>query len=182
MRPRLTATRAAPPAPQAIIVAYSQLRAAMYEGSTVGSAPLQRLRYEARPRFVLLGAGGLGPGAPPAPAPPARAQLALHGRATGLPAMAADPACCLRGGVGGRGFPHGRPHCATCSRAVHAAFGATHAQLHPGPAPALPAAAGPDTELFLACDPLADPGEAASLASRLGMWLHARHDQLFSLG
>lgn len=46
----------------------------------------------------------------------------------------------------------------------------------------LPAAVGLDTELFLACDPLTEQAEAAALASRLGMWLHARHDQLFSLG
>ncbi|KAL4420703.1 hypothetical protein ABPG75_010359 [Micractinium tetrahymenae] len=83
---------------QAIVVAYSQLRAAMFESSTVGSGPLQRLRYEARPRFVLLGA------------------------------------------------------------------------------------VNPETELYLTCDPLADQAEAAALASRLGMWLHSRHDQLFSLG
>lgn len=38
-----------------------------------------------------------------------------------------------------------------------------------------------DTELFLALDPLADKSEAAGLAARLGMWLLARHDQLFSL-
>ncbi len=50
---------------QAITVAYSQLRAAMFEGSTVASGPLQRLRYEARPRFVLLGAGGQSMGVRP---------------------------------------------------------------------------------------------------------------------
>lgn len=51
-----------PPHPRAqpLIVAYSQLRAAMFEGSAGGAGPLQRLRCEARPRFVLLGAGGWG--------------------------------------------------------------------------------------------------------------------------
>lgn len=38
-----------------------------------------------------------------------------------------------------------------------------------------------DTELVLALDPLADKQEAAAVCSRLGMWLNARHDQLFSL-
>lgn len=82
---------------QSLVVAYSQLRAAMFEGSGAGAGPLQRLRYEARPRCVLLGA------------------------------------------------------------------------------------ASGDTELLLALDPLADKAEAAAVAARLGMWLAARHDQLFSL-
>lgn len=44
----------------------------------------------------------------------------------------------------------------------------------------LPAVTG-ETELYLALDPLADKAEAAGVAGRLGMWLFARHDQLFSL-
>ena len=47
--------------------------------------------------------------------------------------------------------------------------------------PSLPAAVTGDTELFLALDPLTDKAEAAGVAGRLGMWLLARHDQLFSL-
>lgn len=51
----------APHAPQislqAITVAYSQMRAAMFDGSAGSGGPLQRLRFEARPRFTLLGAG-----------------------------------------------------------------------------------------------------------------------------
>ncbi|KAI7836031.1 hypothetical protein COHA_010062 [Chlorella ohadii] len=82
---------------QAITVAYSQMRAAMFDGSAGSGGPLQRLRFEARPRFTLLGA------------------------VTG------------------------------------------------------------ETELYLALDPLADKAEAAGVAGRLGMWLFARHDQLFSL-
>ncbi|PRW21034.1 SAND-like isoform X1 [Chlorella sorokiniana] len=82
---------------QPITVAYSQLRAAMFEGSAGSGGPLQRLRFEARPRVTLLGA------------------------VTG------------------------------------------------------------DTELYLALDPLTDKAEAAGVAGRLGMWLFARHDQLFSL-
>lgn len=54
---------------------------------------------------------------------------------------------------------------------------------HPPFAPTpTPGAVGPDTELYLACDPLTDQAEAAALAGRLGVWLHSRHDQLFSLG
>ena len=48
---------------QPIIVAYSQLRAAMFEGSSSSTGPLQRLRFEARPRFVLLGTGAARRGA-----------------------------------------------------------------------------------------------------------------------
>lgn len=66
---------------QAIVVAYSQLRAAMFEGSTVASGPLQRLRYEARPRFVLLGAGGPGMGV----WPPHEAAVCTCACAHGLP-------------------------------------------------------------------------------------------------
>ena len=44
---------------QAVVVAYSQLRAAMYDSAgelaaSSGGGPVQRLRYEARQRFVLL--------------------------------------------------------------------------------------------------------------------------------
>ena len=45
----------------------------------------------------------------------------------------------------------------------------------------LPFAVSADTELYLAFDPLTDKAEAAGVCSRLGMWLHARHDQLFGL-
>ena len=45
----------------------------------------------------------------------------------------------------------------------------------------LPCAVSADTELYLAFDPLTDKVEAAGVCSRLGMWLHARHDQLFGL-
>lgn len=38
------------------MAAYSQLRAAMFGSSGGASGPLQRLRFEVRPRFVLLGA------------------------------------------------------------------------------------------------------------------------------
>jgi hypothetical protein len=38
-----------------------------------------------------------------------------------------------------------------------------------------------DTELYLALDPLTTAEEAASVCSRLSMWLGSRHDQLFSL-
>lgn len=47
---------------QPITVAYSQMRAAMFEGSAGSGGPLQRLRFEARPRFTLLGAGASGGG------------------------------------------------------------------------------------------------------------------------
>ena len=36
-----------------------------------------------------------------------------------------------------------------------------------------------EAELYLAFDPLTDKSEAAGVCSRLGMWLHARHDMLF---
>lgn len=42
---------------QAVVVAYSQLRASMFEPAgerLTAGGPLQRLRYEARSRFVLL--------------------------------------------------------------------------------------------------------------------------------
>lgn len=45
---------------QLITVAYSQTRAAMFEGSGGSGGPLQRLRFEARSRFTLLGAGAGG--------------------------------------------------------------------------------------------------------------------------
>ncbi|EFN50835.1 hypothetical protein CHLNCDRAFT_141799 [Chlorella variabilis] len=41
---------------QSIIVAYSQLRASMFESSTGAAGPLQLLRFERRSRFVILGA------------------------------------------------------------------------------------------------------------------------------
>lgn len=47
---------------QSFVVAYSQLRASMFESSAGGNGPLQRLRFESRPRFVLLGSGRREPG------------------------------------------------------------------------------------------------------------------------
>lgn len=42
------------------MVAYGQLRAAMFEGAAAGGGPLQRLRYEARTRFVLFASASTG--------------------------------------------------------------------------------------------------------------------------
>jgi hypothetical protein len=105
----------------------------MFESSASGNGPLQRLRFEARPRFVLLGAGRQHPG--------------WHW--------------------------HASPFNLTYSVATDANM------LHT--VPSLPCAVSADTELYLAFDPLTDKAEAAGVCSRLGMWLHARHDQLFGL-
>ena len=83
---------------QPIMVAFSQLRAGMFEhGDRTAASPLQRLRYEARPRFVLL------------------------------------------------------------------------------------AAATPESELYLALDPLTDKAEAEGVQRQLAAWLRSRHDLLFQL-